>query len=221
MTVVDSQSCLSFLNADSDIPISIDTRHANVARLAIESGADIVNDVSGGQFDPDMLAIVSELGVPMVLMHMRGTPQTMMKLTSYSDVVGDVAQSLKAISQQAHLCGVYRWNQVVDPGIGFAKDLNGNLNLLQQLSTIRSTVGHIPILLGTSRKGFIGKVTGVEKPADRDPGSIASCIASFCLDDSFAPCNLIRVHNVPDSVQACQLMDAVRNAKVSIGEVIS
>lgn len=201
-------------NADSEIPISIDTRHAKVAQSAIESGADIVNDVSGGQFDPKMFVTVSELGVPMVFMHMRGTPQTMMELTGYSDVVADVAHTLKTISQQAQSFGIYRWNQVVDPGIGFAKDLDGNLRLLQQLSHIRSTVGQIPILLGTSRKGFIGKVTGAQKPADRDPGSIASCIASFCLDASVAPCNLMRVHNVPDSVQACRVMDAIRDAKV-------
>lgn len=200
--------------SDSDIPISIDTRHAEVARCAIESGADIVNDVSGGQFDPNMLATVSGLGVPMVFMHMRGTPQTMMEMTGYDDVVADVAQNLKTISQQAQSSGIYRWNQVVDPGIGFAKDLDGNLLLLQQISNIRSTVGQIPILLGTSRKGFIGKVTNVQKPAERDPGSIASCITSFCLDVSMAPCNLLRVHNIPDSVQACRVMDAIRNAKV-------
>lgn len=202
------------LFADSDIPISIDTRHSKVARSAIEAGADIVNDVSGGQFDPNMMATVAELGVPILLMHMRGTPETMMDMTTYSDVVADVAQTLKTISQQAQAAGIHRWNQVVDPGIGFAKDFHGNLYLLQQLARIRSTVGQMPILLGTSRKGFIGKATGVEKSADRDPGSIASCIASLCLDESMAPCNLLRVHNVPDFVQACRVMDAIRNVKV-------
>lgn len=160
-----------------------------------------------------MLATVAELGVPIILMHMRGTPQTMMNMTRYSDVVTDVADTLKSISQQAQVIGIHRWIQVADPGIGFAKDLEGNLYLLQQLSQIRSSVRQIPILLGTSRKGFIGKSTGVEKPADRDPGSIASCIASLCLDASEEPCNLVRVHNVPDSVQACRVMDAIRNAR--------
>lgn len=171
-----------------------------------------MNDVSGGQFDPNMLATVAELGVPIILMHMRGTPETMMNLTNYDDVVTDVGQTLKNISQQAQDIGIHRWNQVIDPGIGFAKDLNGNLFLLQQLSHIRSIVGQIPILLGTSRKGFIGKTTGVVNPADRDPGSIASCITSLCLDTSTKPCNLVRVHNVPHFVQSCRVMDAIRNA---------
>lgn len=199
--------------SDSDIPISIDTRHAKVAQLAVKAGADIVNDVTGGQFDPNMLPTVSDLGVPMVLMHMRGTPQSMMTMTKYNDVVADVAQTLNAISQQAERFGIHRWNQIVDPGIGFAKDLDGNLLLLKNLSSIRSIVGQVPILLGTSRKGFIGQVTSVQKPTDRDPGSIASCIASLCLDESMSPCNVLRVHNVPDSVQACQVMDAIRKTK--------
>jgi dihydropteroate synthase len=197
---------------ESDIPISIDTRRAAVARAAIAAGADIVNDVTGGTYDPDMLATVAELGVPIVLMHMRGTPKTMQSMTDYNNVVGEVAESLRERSLAAEEVGAHRWLQVVDPGIGFAKDFNGNLLLLRNLSTIRSTVGNLPILLGTSRKGFLGKLTGVDNPADRDYGTVSSCVTALCLEQQLG-CNIVRVHNVEAFVQAAKVMDAVRRAQ--------
>ena len=203
------------IRANSDIPISIDTRHAAVARAAIEAGADIVNDVSGGDFDPDMLPTVAELGVPIVLMHMRGTPETMQQETSYDDVVADVVSSLITRSRRAEDAGIPRWLQILDPGIGFAKDLNGNLLLLRNLASIRSQVGDIPILLGTSRKGFIGKLSGTTIADERDFGSLASVIASLCLGESSSSsvCStIIRVHNVKGSKQGTIIMDAIKKA---------
>ena len=162
-----------------------------------------------------MLSTVAELQVPIVLMHMRGTPQTMQSMTVDGDVVNEVTKALRHRSAAAEQAGTHKWLQIVDPGIGFAKDLQGNLMLLRSLSTIRSQLHDLPILLGTSRKGFIGKLTGVEKPADRDPGTIASCVSALCLEGLRRPsaCNIVRVHNVQAFTQAATVMDAVRTVE--------
>lgn len=197
----------------SDIPISIDTRHSAVARAAIEAGADIVNDVSGGLHDPEMLPTVAKLGVPMVLMHMRGTPQTMQSMTRYDNgVVQDVAKRLKERMEAAEAAGIPRWLQVVDPGIGFAKDMAGNLSLLKNLRTIRSMVEDAPMLLGTSRKGFIGRITGLEKAADRDFGTVASMVGPLCLEGQAVTPTILRVHNVKATAEAVKIMDAIKQA---------
>lgn len=193
-----------------------------MARSAVEAGADIVNDVSAGTHDPNMLQTVAELGVPMILMHMRGTPRTMQSMTDYggennSSVVEEVAGALVERSSDAAEAGIHRWMQIVDPGIGFAKDLDGNLALLKNIKAIRDATGNLPILLGTSRKGFIGKVSNVDVPKQRDPGTVASCVAALCLDSS-APdssCNILRVHNVPDNKQAAMVMDAILKSRLS------
>jgi dihydropteroate synthase len=184
-----------------------------VAKAAIEAGADMVNDVSGGTFDPEMLGVMAQLGVPVVLMHMRGTPETMQSMLKYDDVVFDVAAALQQRSEAAEKSGVHRWLQVVDPGIGFAKNLQGNLLLLKHLSLIRSKLDGIPVLIGTSRKGFIGSITGVERPGKRDAGTIASWVASLSLEEKYGTsCTIVRVHNVADSKQAALVMDAIRKS---------
>jgi dihydropteroate synthase len=205
----------TFFLIASNVVISIDTRNAEVALAAIHAGADIVNDVSGGTFDPKMLETVGQLEVPLILMHMRGTPETMQSLTTYNNVVDDVAITLlnqSNIASQHY--SIHRWQQIVDPGIGFAKDLRGNLLLLQNISTIRSTLRGVPILIGTSRKGFIGKIANVSKADERDPGTIASCVAALCLEYPRTPttsnCNILRVHNVAQCRQAAVVMDAIR-----------
>lgn len=210
---------ITMLRRVSDVPISIDTRHADVARAAIEAGADIVNDVSGGRFDPNILSTVSELKVPMILMHMRGTPESMQTLTEYDngDVCDAVATSLLAISNDAEEAGIHRWFQILDLGIGFAKDEVGNMKLLKQTATtMRERLQGIPLLLGTSRKGFIGKITGETQATERDFGSVASCIVALCLG-SHSPsdlgCNILRVHNVKGTKQATMVMDAVSKAR--------
>jgi dihydropteroate synthase/2-amino-4-hydroxy-6-hydroxymethyldihydropteridine diphosphokinase len=197
----------------SKIPISIDTRHSVVARAAVEAGADIVNDVSGGTFDSTMLPTVADLGVPMILMHMRGTPATMQSMTEYDNVVVDVVASLMERSRAAVAAGIPRWMQVLDPGIGFAKNLIGNLMLLKKLNVMRSDIDNMPILLGTSRKGFIGKITGEVNAADRDFGSVATSITALCLGcNGCLGCNILRVHNVKGTKQATMAMDAIVNA---------
>jgi dihydropteroate synthase/2-amino-4-hydroxy-6-hydroxymethyldihydropteridine diphosphokinase len=202
----------------SDVPISIDTRRSVVARAAIESGADVVNDVSGGTHDPHMLGCVASMGVPMIIMHMRGNPRTMQSLSNYDDiggVVDGVAGELMRRSADAEVAGVPRWLQVIDPGIGFAKDFDGNLSILRNVDALRRSCGDLPILFGPSRKGFIGKITGETNPEERDYGTVAACLASIQYGDGgdTDACNILRVHNVRAVKQAVLVYDAIRNAR--------
>jgi len=206
-----------------NVVLSIDTRHAAVARAAVEAGADIVNDVSGGTFDPEMLSTVSELHVPIILMHMRGIPQSMQSLTNYDNeggVVDSVVAGLLERTRAAEEVGIPRWMIVLDPGIGFAKDLEGNLSLLKHYSKMRRKLGDFPLLLGTSRKGFIGTISGESEAEERDFGTAGSCVAALCLgnggdDNNMATlgCNILRVHNVKGCKQAAALMDAIVRAR--------
>jgi len=209
----------------SDIPISIDTRNASVAKAAILAGADIINDVSGGLHDPFMLPTVAQLQVPIILMHMRGTPQTMQSFTKYDDVVGDVANSLLERSRAAEEVGIPRWLQVMDPGIGFAKDLEENLSLLRGVMMgggIRDDGGildRFPMLLGPSRKGFIGKLIGESDPERRDFGTVAACILCSLGGGGSSGRTLgiggtiLRVHNVKAVKDASVIMEAILNTK--------
>ena len=195
-------------------------------KVESRSGADIVNDVSGGSFDPDMLPTVAELRVPVVLMHSRGTPETMGGLADYDGggqcgVVEEVARALLERSRAAEEAGIPRWMQILDPGIGFAKDLEGNLSLLKHYTGLRRKLGGFPLLLGTSRKGFIGKITGETDAKERDFGTVGSCVAALCLGndgggrggiDSLG-CNILRVHNVKGAKQATSVMDAIVAAR--------
>ena len=197
----------------SDVAISIDTRHALVAKTAIEAGADIVNDVSGGTFDPDMFSTVADLNVPCIIMHSRGTPETMQSLTQYEDVVAEVSDELMRQSIQAEKAGIPLWLQILDPGIGFAKDLEQNLLLMKHSNTMRRLVNDIPLLLGPSRKGFIGKITGEEVASERDFGTLAACISSlFDHNGKLAP-TILRVHNVKGIKQGIDIIEAISKAK--------
>jgi dihydropteroate synthase len=191
-----------------------------VAQEAVAAGVDIVNDVSGGLFDDGMLRTVGDLDVPLILMHMRGTPDTMQDHSEYDDVVETVSRHLQHRSRVAEEAGVFRWVQIVDPGFGFAKDVSNNLDLLRNIGRIREFVNFVPLLLGTSRKSFIGKITGVLNPADRDPGTLATLAAALCLE-AYAPgcnksrlqlnkkCTIVRVHDVIGTRQAMGLVDAI------------
>jgi len=203
----------------SDVAISIDTRSSVVASAAIDAGADVVNDVSGGSHDPDMLGVVASRGVPMIIMHMRGDPRTMTSLADYDGcpggVVGGVSSELNVRSAEAERAGVHRWLQVIDPGIGFAKDHDGNLSLLGNVDDLRRSCGYLPLLIGPSRKRFVGVITGEANPADRDYGTIAACLASIRYDDDGEDdaCSILRVHNVRAVKQAVMVYDAIRNAR--------
>lgn len=182
---------LPFLEAAArrfPVPLSIDTRKAAVARAALDAGAVIVNDTSALAADPAMAAVVAERGAGVVLMHMRGEPATMQGLATYADVAGEVAEELARAVARALAAGIRRDAIVVDPGIGFAKTPEQNLTLLRELGRIVA-LGY-PVLVGPSRKSFIGAVLGLP-PKERVEGTIAACVLALA-----AGARLFRVHDV-------------------------
>jgi dihydropteroate synthase len=190
------------LRLETSAPISIDTYKANVARAALEAGADIVNDISALRFDPDMVALVAAEKVPVVLMHMQGTPQTMQLEPRYEDVTREVRDFLAAQLYEAMDAGVPPDAVILDPGIGFGKTLDHNLQLLRGLPVL-AALGQ-PLLVGVSRKAFIGKILDVE-PADRLEGSLAAAVAA-----ALAGANIVRVHDVAETCRAVRVADAIR-----------
>jgi dihydropteroate synthase len=193
---------ITAIRADSDIPISIDTYHSAVARAAIAAGANLVNDVTGGQGDTAMLPAIAELGVAACLMHMRGTPKTMQSLTQYNDVVVDVADALRQCLDHAHQAGIDRDRLILDPGIGFAKTHDQNIALLRRLSELRQ-LGY-PLLLGVSRKSFIGTLLNRPDPKQRVWGTGAAC--SACIA---AGADILRVHDVAEMRDISRVADAI------------
>ncbi len=190
-----------------DIPISIDTSKAGVARLAIEAGADIVNDVSGGKHDPQMLSTVGRLGVPYLMMHMRGTPSTMQQMTDYQDVVGEILAFFESQIQTAIDCGIDRSHIIIDPGIGFAKTSAQNIELIRQLD--RFKVLDLPLLVGVSRKSFIGKILSQPEPNRRVWGTSAAICAAIA-----GGADLVRVHDVAEMVEVCRVADVLWRERV-------
>ncbi|NET32325.1 MAG: dihydropteroate synthase [Cyanothece sp. SIO1E1] len=184
------------------IPISIDTTRAVVATAAIEAGADMVNDISGGTADPAMLPTVAELGVPIVLMHMRGTPQTMQQLTEYEDLISTVYEFLQEQIERAIAAGINPTKIAIDPGIGFAKTYEQNLELLNQLSQFVPL--NCPILVGPSRKSFIGRILDQPEPKNRVWGTAAACCAAIAN-----AANILRVHDVLEMRDVCRVADAI------------
>ena len=190
-----------------NIAISVDTYRAGVAEAAIKAGADIVNDVSAGNLDPDMLATVAKLGCTVCLMHMRGTPETMNKLVSYPDgVVETVGRELLNRVQAAEKAGIRRWRIILDPGIGFAKMQEQNLELLRRLGDLRNFPGlhGIPWLIGASRKSFVGKITGVKEARERAWGTAAAISAAIQ-----GGADIVRVHDVEEMGKVAKMADAV------------
>ncbi|KAL3160985.1 hypothetical protein ABBQ38_009375 [Trebouxia sp. C0009 RCD-2024] len=194
------------------IPISVDTFDAEVAAQAVAAGAHMVNDVSGGTMDPHMHAQVAELNVPYVLMHMRGDPKTMQRMTDYTDTCLEVGQELQAQAEAAMHAGIEPWRIILDPGIGFAKHMRGNLEIMGGLQRIRSqmqgSLQGMPMLLGPSRKGFLGNLTGHAVAADRDHATAAA--AALCIANG---ANIIRAHNVRAVSDAAKLADAVKGSE--------
>ena len=193
---------ITALRAESDIPISIDTYHSAVARAAIAAGANLINDVTGGNGDAAMLPTIADLGVPACLMHMRGTPKTMQSLTQYDDVVADVAEALGHCLDRAQAAGIDRDRLILDPGIGFAKTYDQNIALLRRLSELRQ-LGQ-PLLLGVSRKSFIGTILDRPDPKQRVWGTGAAC--SACIA---AGADILRVHDVAAMRDISRVTDAI------------
>ncbi|KAF1913215.1 Dihydropteroate synthase-like protein [Ampelomyces quisqualis] len=190
-----------------DVAISVDTYRADVAKKAIEAGAHIVNDISGGLMDEEMLSTVAELGCTVCLMHMRGTPETMNSLTDYDGhLIETVGQELLERVHAAEKAGIRRWRIILDPGIGFAKTQEQNLELLRRFDELRNYPGleNFPWLVGTSRKAFIGRVTGVEKANERIWGTAATVAAAVQ-----GGADIVRVHDVKEMVQVTKMADAI------------
>jgi dihydropteroate synthase len=186
--------------------VSVDTRHAATMRAALAAGARIVNDVSGLGFDPEAAGVVADAGCAVVLMHARGTPDTMNALARYDDVVADVAAELDARLAAATEAGIAAERIVLDPGIGFAKTAAHNIALLRGLPRLL-TPGR-PLLVGVSRKRFVGTITGVEVPRDRLGGSLAAGLFAVAQGAS-----ILRVHDVAATVQALRMWDALSPAR--------
>jgi dihydropteroate synthase len=186
------------------VPISIDTFKGAVARAAIAAGADLVNDVTGLS-DPDLGTAVAEAGVAAVLQHTRGTPQDMASRAQYQDVAAEVAAELERALERADAAGIARERIILDPGIGFAKTAEQNVELMARIGELRR-LGR-PLLVGPSRKRFIGAISGAE-PADRLPGTLAAVTA--CV---LAGVEMLRVHDVAPARQAGAVAAAIRGAK--------
>jgi 2-amino-4-hydroxy-6-hydroxymethyldihydropteridine diphosphokinase/dihydropteroate synthase len=193
--------------------LSVDTFYAEVASEAVKRGVNMINDVSGGQLDPEILKVAAELTVPYVAMHMRGDPSTMQSEQNlhYDDVCKEVASELYAQVRKAELSGIPLWRIVLDPGIGFSKKSKHNLEVIMGLESIRKEIGkmsigasHVPILLGPSRKRFLGEICNRVNPVERDVATIAAVTAGI-LNGA----NIIRVHNAGYGVDAAKVCDAL------------
>jgi dihydropteroate synthase len=185
------------------IPLSIDTMKPRVAQEAVNAGASMINDVAANRKDAEMWRIVAASGAGYVVMHMRGTPQTMQDDPVYADVTAEIGDFFAERLERLQACDV-RFEQVIlDPGLGFGKKLNHNLELLRRIGHFRRY--QRPLLIGASRKGFIGQVTDVTAAADRLPGSLACACAA--VD---AGAHIIRTHDVAATRQAMRMMEAIR-----------
>ncbi|GFY89729.1 dihydropterin pyrophosphokinase [Actinidia rufa] len=193
--------------------LSVDTFYSEVASEAVSKGAHIVNDVSGGQLDSKMLSVVAGLKVPYVAMHMRGDPSTMQNSENlqYDNVCKQVASELYSRVRAAELLGIPAWRIVIDPGIGFSKNTEHNLDILTGLSTIRAEMArkslglsHAPIMIGPSRKRFLGDVCARPVAVERDPATVASVTAGV-----LGGANIVRVHNIRENMDAVKLCDAM------------
>ncbi|MBD2570753.1 dihydropteroate synthase [Anabaena lutea] len=195
-------SVLQVIRPEIAIPISVDTTRANVAKAAVLSGADIVNDISGGTFDSEMLSTVANLDVPIMLMHIRGTPQTMQQQTDYQDLIGDIYSFLSQQINAAIAAGIKHDNIIIDPGIGFAKNYEQNLEIFRRLQTLKAL--NCPILVGASRKSFIGKILNQPDPQARVWGTAAACSAAI-----FYGADILRVHDVSEMREVALVADAI------------
>jgi dihydropteroate synthase len=185
------------------VPISIDTYKEAVARAALDDGADIVNDISALRFDPAMAALVANEGVPLILMHMQGVPRTMQREPHYEDVLREVRDFLAERVCAARQAGIAQEAIIIDPGIGFGKTLAHNLALLKNLQSLKSI--EQPLLIGVSRKAFIGKILNAAGPEERLEGSLAAAVAA-----ALSGANILRVHDVSETVRAVRVADAIR-----------
>jgi dihydropteroate synthase len=191
-----------------DVPISIDTRKAAVARRAIKAGAKILNDVSGLKYDPKMAPVIAENNAQVIIMHMRSSPHDMQAKADYKDVVLDVISELRDSIEIAKRAGVDEGAIIVDPGIGFAKTAEQSMEILARLDEFK--ILQKPICIGTSRKSFLEKLTKVSEPGDRLAGTLATCAIAIMNGAS-----ILRVHDVRAAKEAASVVDKIKNIKVN------
>ena len=192
-----------------DVPISIDTTKSEVARAALDAGAAIVNDVSALRFDFYIADAAARAGAGLILMHSRGTPATMHRLPPVADIMHEVTTSLSASVKMAERRGVKRESIAIDPGFGFGKSQEQNVELIEKLDQLKAAFSDLPILIGTSRKSFIGRIladeAGDPAPADqRMYGSMASLAAAVMKG-----ANIVRVHDVKAAIETVKVIDAI------------
>jgi dihydropteroate synthase len=184
------------------VPISIDTQKSAVARAALLAGAHVLNDITGLHGDPRLADLAAEFGAPVVAMHMKGRPRTMQISPRYTDLIGEIADYLRESVEIAVRAGVPRDQVVVDPGIGFGKSLENNLEIIRRLGEFRA-LGQ-PILIGASRKGFIGRILGDLPPTERVEGTVATTVLAIAQG-----ADIVRVHDVRENARAARIADAV------------
>ena len=196
------------LAQETELTISIDTYKSEVARLAIEAGATMVNDVSALRFDPGMGPLVAEADLPIVLMHMKGTPRDMQVNPTYEDLIGEILAFLRKAVEEAHSVGIRKELVIIDPGIGFGKSFDDNLRILRELDAF-SSLGQ-PIMVGTSNKAFIGHALGLP-PDSRDAGTMAT-VAAAVMNGA----DIVRVHNVKTAKETVRMIDAIKSGSSAL-----
>src|ERR671916_2691591 len=193
------------LSVRPEAVISVDTYRSGTATVALEAGASLVNDVTALRGDPRMASVIQEAGCQVILMHMQGEPKTMQKEPQYEDVVGEVRDFLAERAEYAVAAGVRAENVIVDPGIGFGKNLEHNLALLRNLDAVVDL--GFPVLIGASRKRFIERITGVQEARDRVSGTVATTVLAYERGATF-----FRVHDVRANREALAVAEAVFHA---------
>ena len=195
------------LSSKLSVPISIDTYKAEVARRAIDAGASIVNDISGLRFDPQMPEVVARYGVPVVIMHMKGSPKNMQKNPSYTALIPEILEYFISRTASAIKAGIPAGRIIIDPGIGFGKTFDHNLEIIHNLEKFTS-LGR-PILIGPSRKAFIGKILGDAPATDRMEGTAAAVAISIMHG-----ANIVRVHDVKEMAKVAKVADSIKRVRV-------
>ena len=197
------------ITREVSVPVSIDSCKGEVVGAALKAGASIVNDISALRFDETMGAIVAKAGVPVVLMHMKGTPGDMQKAPKYEDLISEIMNFLKDAAARAVDSGIKKELIIVDPGIGFGKTFDHNLEIIRSLSRFQDL--GMPLLLGPSNKAFIGKILNRE-PGERDTGTMAA-VAAGIMNGA----HIVRVHNVKKAVETVKIVDAIKRGRVDEG----
>jgi dihydropteroate synthase len=198
---------IKFLSKEAKIPLSIDTYKSKVAKMALDAGASMVNDISGLRFDPKMPKVVSGYKVPVVIMHIRGTPRDMQQNPVYEALIPEIMDYLRIGITMAREAGISEDMIVIDPGVGFGKTFEHNLQIIHNLQEL--TLLRKPVLIGLSRKAFIGKILGDVPVTERLEGT-AAAVAISIMNGA----NIIRAHDIKEMVKVVKVADAIKRERI-------